>query len=208
MLSEPTGQATTEVLCTASHFPQGVLGTQGALFTLENLLTEEAQAGLWALASLMWGLLPPFTALVIPGSPGLALSVGLAFRCQLLSVMPTYPCVQENTWLWQCITDGFPSQYCSGSLGLWVKIYDVLMRSGMLLLWGAGSWVQADKSTWCLLGTLKDRSCLEKSHELRVNHSQKKRKDSNKMQVMLWKSRLGMDHLQMPSGWQPVSPSW
>lgn len=46
MLSEPTGQATTEVLCTASHFPQGVLGTQGALFTLENLLTEEAQAGL------------------------------------------------------------------------------------------------------------------------------------------------------------------
>lgn len=46
MLSEPTGQATTEVLCTVSHFPQGVLGTQGALFTLENLLTEEAQAGL------------------------------------------------------------------------------------------------------------------------------------------------------------------
>ena len=45
MLSEPTGQATTEVLCTASHFPQGVLETQRALFTLENLPTEEAQVG-------------------------------------------------------------------------------------------------------------------------------------------------------------------
>lgn len=46
MLSEPTGQATTEVLFTASHFPQGFLETQRGLFTLENLLTEEVQAEL------------------------------------------------------------------------------------------------------------------------------------------------------------------
>lgn len=79
MLSETTGQATTEVLFTASHFPQGFLETQRALFTLENLLTEETQPGLGTLASLTWGFLPPFTALVIPGGPGLALNVGLAF---------------------------------------------------------------------------------------------------------------------------------
>lgn len=46
MLREPAGQATTEVLFTDNHFPQGFLEPQRALFTLENLLTEEAQAGL------------------------------------------------------------------------------------------------------------------------------------------------------------------
>lgn len=126
ILTEPTGQATTQVLYTASHSPQGFLETQRALFTLENLLTEEAQARLEALALLT--CVPLFTALVTPGSPGLALNAGLAFRCQLLSIISTYPCVQENNWLWQCITDGFPSQYYAGSLALWVKIYDVFNK--------------------------------------------------------------------------------
>lgn len=135
MLSEPTGQATTEVLCTAKHFPQGCLETRRALFTLENLLTEEAQAGLWALASLRWGLLPSQLWWYL---------AALAWLWMLdwpvdASSCPTHPCVQENTWLgqWQC-TDGFPSQYYAGSLGLWFKIYDVFNE-----IWDSsalGSW--------------------------------------------------------------------
>lgn len=34
--------------------------------------------------------------------------------------------------------------------------------------------MQAAKSTWYLLGTLKDGSCLEKPRELRFNHSKKR----------------------------------
>lgn len=47
-------------------------------------------------------------------------------------------------------------------------------RSVLVLHWETGIRMQEGKSTWYVLGTLKDGFCSENPHEMRVIHSKKR----------------------------------
>lgn len=99
--------------------------------------------------------------------PWLALNIGLTFRCLPI---PAYRKIYDCD---SAMTDGFPIKYYTRSLGFWVKVFDAVfkeIRDGSAL----GNRKLKASSQKYLLGTLKDRSCLEKSHDLRVNHSKKR----------------------------------